>query len=277
MSDSFRKPSEQQQPDEDVEQLLSVYYGPLLPEQPLAPAAWMNVREQLQRRRRVRLHIPSWPERARRPVRRIPVYVQESYTEIARGAHIRQRWPDPRLRYRLRRRGDLPRVRVALLWPRVIQLNAVRGRERILDQVELDVLLASGLARYLLSLRPLNQLISWLLILLGSAGLLSTIILVWHRQFAWSILPLLITVCAVVLLSSYQHRLTYQADALVARWLGRERTCRGLHGLATRSQHPRRPGWSTPSLTTRARRICMPFVPSNGRAHDRSPLQPLSK
>ncbi|GER91872.1 hypothetical protein KDW_60340 [Dictyobacter vulcani] len=273
MPDAFGRSPEPEQPLTDVEQVLSAYYGPPLDEQPLPPRTWMQLQQQLKRP----WYQPAWLARGRRPVRSAPMYIQEAYVEVARSADIRWRVPAPRLRYRLVRRGDLPTIRIAFLLPRAIRLTDVRGRQRILDQVELDVLLAGGLARYLLNRRPVNQLLSWLLCLLAAGAILSSIVLGWQQQLAWSLGLALLSACMFVLIHSYQRWLTFQADARVVSWLGRERTCEGLQGLASRSRHSRRPGWGTPSLAARARRICIHGVPGQRGVADRGPLLPISK
>ena len=50
--------------------------------------------------------------------------------------------------------------------------------------------------------------------------------------------------------------LAFRADAVVVQWLGRERTCRGLHALANRSRSPSRSKWGEPSLAERIKRVC---------------------
>ncbi|GHO84721.1 hypothetical protein [Dictyobacter formicarum] len=253
---SFDKSPKQQRAG-DLEQLLTDYYGPPLKEQPLSSAAWMDVQEQLTRRRRVRLDGPSWLRRARRPIRLVPFYLQEALRNVAAEAHV-QGWISPRLRYHLRRRRLLPTIGVSLLWPSAIHITFSRGFERMLEQDELDVLLASGLARYLCYLKPGQLIISRLLGLLVVIASLTSFWLAWKQVFSWPFwLALIVLLSSLVLAGWHKYRLALLADAQVVRWLGRERTCQGLQGLVTRSAHPRRTGWwAEPSLAVRARRVC---------------------
>ncbi|GCE21176.1 hypothetical protein [Dictyobacter kobayashii] len=247
--------SPKQQPVSDLEQLLTDYYGPPLEEQPLSATSWMHVQQQLSRQRR--WSASSWLARGRRPARPVPFYLQEALSNVVREAHIQSRVPHPRLRYHPRRRRMLPTTSVSLWWPSAIHVTANRSFERILDQNELDVVLASGLARYLYYLKPGQRIVSWLCTLLALVASFSLVVMAWRQSFSWLFwLALAVTLSSLVLLGWHKCRLAFLADAEVAHWLGRERTCQGLHGLMARSAHPRRAGWGEPSLAARARRVC---------------------
>lgn len=249
--------SPKQQQVGDLDQLLTDYYGPPLKEQPLPPAAWLDVQEQLTRRRRVRLHGPNWLARARRPRRLVPFYLQESLRNVVSEARTQDRISLPRLRYHLRRRRRLPTIDVSLWWPSAIHVTFSRGFERMLEQDELDFLLASGLARHLCYRRPGQLIISRLLGLLTIIASLVLIWLIWKQVFSWPLwLALIILLGSLALAGWHKYHLALLADARVVRWLGRERSCQGLQGLMARSAHPRRSGWAEPSLAARARRVC---------------------
>ena len=70
------------------------------------------------------------------------------------------------------------------------------------------------------------------------------------------VFPIAIMLYTLGLLHVQGRRSVFRADAQVVKWLGRERTCRGLHALADRSRSPRRGKWGEPSLAERIKRVC---------------------
>ena len=126
-----------------------------------------------------------------------------------------------------------------------------------MGQAELDVLLATGLARSVGARKPAYRLGQFLL-----AGLLLiacvALILFWFHHMPLIGLPVALLLCAgVTWLWHIQARsLAFYADRLMVFWLGRSRACRGLHALADRSRAPERKQWSEPSLEERIERVC---------------------
>ena len=132
-----------------------------------------------------------------------------------------------------------------------------------LSQAELDVLLASGFARYKLMHRVtyiISQLLLFMLLLLPLAVAVF-VPLAWRNISTSIALSLLVSLCIVStvcfwLLGYGVRHVARQADALVVQWIGREQTCRGLHALAARSRAPERTQWGELSLDERIRTIC---------------------
>jgi hypothetical protein len=240
----------------DLEQRLTVYYGPQLREQPLSQASWQHLRLQLgsqegtRRRRRFHWHLPHRRSRAY-----VPAFIQEAFARIANEARIPTTQSMLRCSQRPRRhepvvRGSWPgRRKIRLLLP----LNALST----MGQAELDVLLATGLARSISARKP-----AYLLGRLALAGMLLiaclTFIFCWVHHVPLVGFPVAVLLCTVSLwLAHTQARsLAFYADTLIVLWLGRSRVCSGLHALAERSRTPGRRRWSEPSLTERIERVC---------------------
>src|SRR5215471_16283106 len=100
--------SQNQQPESwDLEQRLRAYYGPPLPEQPLAPTAWYGVRHRLgvqagsRCRSKLRLRLPR-----RRSRVFVPTVMQDAFARIASEAGV----PATKLvlRYRMKPRAHSP-------------------------------------------------------------------------------------------------------------------------------------------------------------------------
>jgi len=125
----------------------------------------------------------------------------------------------------------------------------------LISQPELDVLVATGLARYQYEQEPKHRVLR---LLLDFALLLSSVaaILFILQDRLISIIPIAILLCALWLLHLHGRRLAFRADVLIVQWLGREAVCRGLHALADRSRSPRRGKWGEPSLAERIERVC---------------------
>lgn len=247
----------------DVEQRLAAYFGPPLPEQPLSQAAWQNLRRQLEaqdraahpgRRRhmrmRMRLHLPRNPFHSG-----VPMFIQDAFTHVSNQARI-PTTPSmlrcsfkPRLREPVVHTSWFGKLNVRLLLP----LNAAISME----SAELEVLLATGLARAIVARRSAYRAGR---LLLASVALIACIalILLWMRRFPLVGCSIAVALCAsvVCLLHLQARSLAFYADTLIVRWLGRERACRGLHALADRSRTPRHRRWSEPSLAERIERVC---------------------
>lgn len=245
----------------DVEQRLSAYYGPPLPEQALPPAAWhavhqrLGVQENAQCRRDRRLHLPRKRSRAF-----VPAPMQEAFARIVCEAGIPA--TQARLRYRLVSRMHEPRVRGSWLSRRAILLTLPLDAATSMQRDELDVLLATGLARSIaarqLPARLMRFLLAGLVLLAGVALIVS-----WMVHLPPLGTPLALALCVVVAWcwQALRRRVAFHADRLVVGWLGRGPACSGLHSLAERSQAPRRRRWGEPSLVERIERVCGTGVP----------------
>ncbi len=247
--------SKQQEPF-DLEKRLTAYYGPQLRERPLPVASWENLRLRLG---------PQKDTRQRRRFRRsgrqksswasVPGFIQHAFERITYQAGI----PSTSLMLRCSLEPQMHEPAVRSSWPvgrkilLLLPLNAVMT----IRQSELDVLLATGLARSIGSHKPayiLGRLLLAAVVLIASAAL----ILFWMRHLPFVGFPLAIALCAGVVwfLHVQARSLAFQADMLMVRWLGRERACSGLHELADRSRTPGRRRWGEPSLTERIERVC---------------------
>ena len=240
----------------DLEQRLRAYYGPQLREQPLSQGSWQHLRQQFgpqegsqQRRRFHRLFAN------RRSRTHVPIAIQHAFTRVVLEARIPS--AQVALRCSPRPRGREPGVRVSWLGRHSIRLLLSLDALTSMGQAELDVLLATGLARSIGARRPayrLGQILFAALLLIACSGL----ILFWLHQ-----MPLVGFLIALLLCAGtawFWHiqarSLAFHADTLIVRWLGRSRTCSGLHALADRSRRPERKRWSEPSLVERIERVC---------------------
>lgn len=249
----------------DVEQRLAAYYGPPLPEQPLSQAAWQNLRLQLAaqehtehtertertgRRRRMRLHLPR-----KRFHSGVPIFIQDAFTRVSNQARVST--TPSMLRCSLKPRLREPRVYASWFGKLDLRLLLPLNAVMTMESAELDVLLATGLARAIVARKPAYRAGR---LLLAGVVLITCIalILFWTRRLSLVGLPIAFALCAsvVCLLHLQARSLAFYADTLIVRWLGRERACRGLHSLADRSRTPRHRRWSEPSLAERIERVC---------------------
>lgn len=249
---------------------LAAYYGPELREQPLPESAWLGLRaylgpQKLSKRQRVRQWYNRYRPRRVQILRRVhrrstPAYIQDSFVRLV--YETRQQHPLPILQCSLNSRTRVPVVRVSPLGRYTIKLVLPPDTAQALGPSELEVVLATGLARLHYIRKPASILLRLLFI---STVLLSCIALILFGTHKSSIAGFLIaaTLCGVVawLLYQWTRRYTFQADALVVQWLGRSRTCQGLHALANRSRSRYRGRWGEPSLAERIKRVCGMQVP----------------
>lgn len=240
----------------ELEERLAAYYGPRLREQPLPASSWRRLQSQLgsqpsRKFRRLRLRLRYHPHRPRRSM---PAYIQEAFAHIVQEARL-SRAPvlDCAFKFRLR----APGVHVPLLRRQAIKLILPSDGVLSIEQAELDVLLASGLARYLcirtswyvplrLLLVTLSLLACALAVLFWKQGLLLVELLIAIIVFASSLW----------FLNVQRRAMAFAADNLVVKWLGRSRACQGLHALADRNRTPHRRAWGEPSLAERINRVC---------------------
>ena len=240
----------------DLEQSLRAYYGPPLPQQPLPPAAWhvvhrrLGVQEGTRCRRGLCLCLPR--KRARACV---PIAMQAAFVRIVSEAGLPP--TQVALRYRLKPRVSSPMVRGSWLGKHSVWLTLPLAAVATIGQEELDVLLATGLARSIGG-RQANYTLGRLL--LAGMVLLACLALFmcWMHQVLLAGMPPALALCAVVVWCwQWQERsLAFHADSLMVRWLGRGTACRGLHKLVGHSRAPRRRRWGEPSLAERIERVC---------------------
>jgi hypothetical protein len=239
----------------EVEERLAAYYGPALPPRPLPETAWLQLRDQLgaPRRRRFdlqRLRLPG----ARRNLA-TPANVQEVYAALLTRIDCRRSRPD--LRCQLSARRTVPRVSISPLGRGHIRILLPEKGWRAMSAVELEVLLAAGLARCAslsrsLFVLPRLFLVASLLLLMTALPFSAV-----DRRYLWIFLAAFLGCVASAGLISWQQRaLAFRGDRQAVRWLGREQVCRGLHLLAGYERPRHRPTWGEPSLAERIARVC---------------------
>jgi hypothetical protein len=255
MNEQNRDKSKQQKPF-DLEQRLASFYGPPLRDQPLSLSSWQKLRLRLgtqkEARRKMLFHWPLLAERSRTDV---PTFIQEAFSRISYQAHVPS--TPSMLRCSLRRQNREPAVRSSWLGRRKFWLLLPLNAAMTIGQAELDVLLATGLARSVYTRKPVYMLAR---LLLTGVVLLTTMVLVlfWQYHLPLFTIPIAISLytSAIWLLHMQARSIVFHSDALTARWLGRAQVCSGLHALADRSRTPRRRRWGEPSLTERIERVC---------------------
>jgi len=254
----------------NLEDRLSAYYGPTLPEQPLPPTSWVQLRSHLRRQHSLRQQSFHMPRRRRR-VRfkhlprvsyggAIPVYIQDAFERIAYDARLPYT-PDM-LHCTFKKQIHLPSVRVSYWGKRKIHLVLPASPARSLEPVELNVLLASGLASHLLLFerKPPFGLVRMLIIWACLVALLMLIPIGW-QYFDAKIFPIAamlfaILLCMVVLSHLKGRKFAFRVDALMVQWLGRSQVCQGLQALVRRSSRPQRKGFGQVSFAERIERVC---------------------
>jgi len=260
---SHRKPEERG--ELNLEERLTAYYGSQLPPRPLPEAAWLQLREQLkpevayQPRSQSRVHLPDAPRP--RSIQPVPAALQETFAALL--VQIQYSRSAPELRCTFKRNALPPQISISPLGRGQIRLALPRQSWQALQLTELEVMIAASLARYIGTSRA-----SFLLQrgLLGSGLLVSVATLplaMFERRFLWIVLLALICCLAGIYLLAWQQRaMAFQADRQAVQWLGRERMCRGLHGLAEYGRSQRRPALGEPSLAERIARVCGTSVTS---------------
>ena len=244
----------EQSESRDVEQRLSAYYGPKLPERTLPPASWQYMRHRLGgqagTRGRSRLRLPRKRSRAY-----VPTSLHEAFARVASEAGVLS--TPEMLRCRLTPHVHEPVVRGSWLGRRTIRLTLPLDMVMTMGQDELDVLLATGLARSV-SARHLKYTLGRLLLAGGVLLASLTLLVCWMHHVLLAGIPLALALGAVAAWcwQRQARSLAFHADTLIVRWLGRETACHGLHELAGRSRAPRRRRWGEPSLAERIERVC---------------------
>lgn len=246
----------QQQKSTDLEQRLTNFYGPPLRDQPLPSSSWQNLRlrldSQADARRKWHFH---WPLPQRRSRTEVPPFIQEAFSYISYEAHVP--YMPSMLRCSLQSQIHEPVVRTSWLGRRKIKLLLPLNAVITMEQAELDVLLATGLARSIYARKPVYVLV---LLLLACVVLLAsiTLTLLWAQHLPFIGIPIAITLYACVpwLLNRQARSIAFHADTLTVLWLGRSHVCSGLHSLADHSRTPMRSSWGEPSLAERIERVC---------------------
>ena len=265
-ADEAGKRGEEQIREHTVEQRLKFYYGPELPEQPLPASSWEMVLPQLasQQRHSSQRHSHHFWRPARPRLRKKQhsfslhldaqdVDAQDAFTRVLFDARMPQArrllvcYSTPRV--------QMPNMHVSLLSRRPLRL--ILPLHADLKPAEMDVLLASGLARYEEMRRPASILMYTLLIgTIASLVVWTTFALFWQGLSLFT-RSLNVSACIVLsgvilwLLHIHARKLAQKADALMVLWIGRFRACQGLHALADRSRIPSRRKLGELSLTER--------------------------
>lgn len=241
-----------------LDERLSAYYGPPLPEQPLSSSTWQSVRNRLAPRRSLKYRFVSTFRRRYFRHSTVPAFVQSAFSRIAYEARLP--YTHAMLSCRLKLDAHVPAIRVSLLSRRPIKLMLPVQLTHSMEAVELDVLLATGLAQYL-CMRKLTYIVPRLLF--GSIlPLVCILVVLFQQNIPRSVFPIAISLCIILcalvswLLYIQKHRLVFRADTFMVLWLGRTRVCQGLHALADRSSSFTRRQWSEPTLAERIQRIC---------------------
>lgn len=242
----------------DLEQRLVAYYGPRLREQPLSQDSWQQLRHKLKQpaKRSIRLRRPiRRVNRYRSPValKPVPEYIDAAFKRIAYDARVS--YPSSLLHCTFKRKMQAPAVRVSSLRKQPIRLLLPVDTERSLPASSLNVLLATGVARYQLVKKAL--LIYLLLSGFVTIGMCVGFFYALHHQ---PLIPVLIVLIGgpglLLLLDRQKRQVCFAADALVVVWIGRGRMCDGLHVLANSTRSAHRSRWGEPSLAERIVRVC---------------------
>ena len=259
----------------DLDMRLNTYYGPPLPEQPLSSDSWEALYRQLgqqergkpRQKRRLNWHGLSG---IRRPVTHrttMPSLVQESLRRVMNEAHWHEAMPQLHCTISSRAREPFLRTTSTLLVGRpAIRVTLPVDAPIRLQGVEVDVLLAAGLARTVLMNRLSERMLRFVL---ACFVLLSSCLVIYgiaHGKF-YPEFPIAIgmLVIASITWAYRQYRLALLADTIVVNWLGRSRVCDGLHQLAGHERRPHRRRLSEPSLDERIKRVCGTRVAARGK------------
>jgi hypothetical protein len=244
----------------NLDERLTRYYGAAQPERPLPVSSWESLRSQLGTRRPPRFRFTRQCH-ARRVTRRgrVPAFVQAAFSHMTYEARLP--FGVSMLRCSIRRHARVPQVHVSLLHKRHIRLHLPSLLEGTIEPSALDVLLATGLARYL-SMRKASYILPRFLLL--SIVPFACLALILLRLAGMPLLYLLIafgllivlSVTVLWLLDKGRRVMAERADSLMVQWLGRGRACEGLRALADLSHAPSRRKWGEPSLTERIGRVC---------------------
>ena len=255
--DSIKKEERERQ---SLDDRLRAYYGPALQEQPLPSSSWLRLRSQLGSQRSPgRQFRRGWRLHRFRGRRTVPAFIQDAFSRVTYEARLP--YTSSILSCTFKFDVRVPLVRVFFLGGRKIRLILPSDATQSVEPSELDVLLATGLARYLCMRKPpyaaSRLLLSSLIPLACIILLLPWLYALPYYTFPIAIvLGLLLFAATLWLLHKQGRRMAIQADNLMVQWLGRGRACEGLHALANRSSTPSRSHWGELSLEERIARVC---------------------
>jgi len=255
------------QKERDLDERLMDFYGPSLHEQRLSAATWTRLQARLATRHFLKPRLIHWLRRRRNMyvIRgNSPLFIEQAFSAIVYDARLPQAvYTSALLHCSFKARLQVPTVRVAPLGRHNIKLTLPVRQERVVAPPELDVLLATGLARHHY-MRQSRYVLKWLLLLSIEPLALILLMLLWFHDLSLNVLPiaitLLILIGAGVMWCGYifKRRIAFHADVLLVLWIGRSRACQGLHLLAGRSDTAatKRGGWGEPTLRERIARVC---------------------
>lgn len=240
----------------DLERRLTAYYGPALPEQPLSQTSWERLRSQLRGGHPLKRQFHLSKKRSQAAV---PIHIQETFARIAYQASVV--YIPARLHCTFKSKAHIPVVHISPLDRRNMKLVLPSMMRGTMSQAELDVLLATGLARYVCMRRSRYALVGLLLLIIALLVGVATV------MFSTGTLRDMIILIAIVLgallclallgwSNRARRRLAFRADELMVTWLGRGYVCQGLHALANSLHASRHQGWGEPSLDERIERVC---------------------
>jgi hypothetical protein len=254
------------QPGRNLDERLSAYYGPAIPDQPLPSSSWSHLSAQLgpqQQPRRIRIARSRRRQYFKmRDFSLPPSYILAAFSRIADEAGFP--FVRPMLTCRFDMQVSSPELHVSLLGKRHIHLYLPLDARESMIPSALDVLLGTGLARYLQMRKP-AYLIQRLVLLAVVIGLLAACIafLTLFQQGITLVkypiaigLNVMLDGLIVRALFVQSRRMAIQADELLLLWLGRRQVCQGLHVLADLSRTPTHRKFGDLSLTERIERVC---------------------
>src|SRR6266576_552793 len=196
--------SKQQEPL-DLEKRLRAYYGPQLREQPLSQASWQNLRHRLGSQEDTeRRHRFNWRFPRKRSQAHVPTSIQDAFARIANDAHLPS--TPSMLHCSMKPQDHEPAVHTSCFGRRKIRLVLPLTAVTTMEKTELDVLLATGLARSICARKPTYTLGR---LLLGIVVLIASIVLIlsWMHHLALIGFPIAIALCiSVVCLIHTQAR-----------------------------------------------------------------------
>ena len=260
----------------DLESRLTTYYGPPLAEEPLPTSAWFQLRDKLSTQTRQPISKDGWQAVSRRSrsgwhpaarsgvrVRRFalrqsqstPGYIQEGFVHVL--SQARSYRHSPALRSTLSRRVERPTVYVSWLPGRALKLVLPARSTRAIEPAELDVLLASGLARALYQRRVMPIALSLSMFACLLMALFSLTASIYNHRYLVA-LPIAVGLETIMVGMRYRQKrsIAFRADALMVSWLGRSRVCQGLHILAKYKNGAERWRLGEPTLAERIQRVC---------------------
>jgi hypothetical protein len=260
MMDEWNQAGKADGKERNLDTRLEAFYGPALSEQPLPESSWLKLHSRLDARKpRQRRMSRRWHYRRYTGRGRVPLFIQGAFTHIMYEARIP--YNASMLHCVIKPRISVPEVRISLLPRRQIGLFLSSPLEGSVDPTTLDVLLATGLARYV-TMRRANYILPRLLLV--SVVLFASAILI---QLHWSGVPsnafliaiglyIVLSIGVVWVMGRQRRTMAVRADSLMVQWLGRGRACQGLRALADWSRAPSRKKWGELSITERIGRVC---------------------